>query len=280
VSVRQVSGGDTNVRRVSTAVICVALGGLVTCPTRVCAATIQQENFINSVYEQLLERPADPNGLAIFSNVLDSGGTDFDVAYDIDTSPEYYTDLVGSYYESYLSRPPDSQVSAFVADLVGGATDQQVQAILLGSPEFFHDAGGTNADFVNSLYQILLNRSPNPQELDNDVSLLISDTLTQTELATLILDSSEYDTGLIGAWYERFLARPLDPQGQTMFVSQLEDDVTDETVIATILGSPEYFADVENGPATPSAPEPGTFLPLALGLGLVTMKARWSAINR
>jgi hypothetical protein len=52
-------------------------------------------------------------------------------------------------------------------------------------------------------------------------------------------------------------------------VSELGQGVTDEAVIAQILGTPEFFALAQTQTATP---EPGTFLLFTLGSGLMLIR--------
>jgi hypothetical protein len=247
-------------------------------PIHLSAATIQQENFINAVYQDLLNSPVDSNGLAFFSNMLDSGDTDFDVAYYIDTSPEYYTDLIDSDFQTYVTSPPDSaETTALLSEYTGGATDQQVLAGILGSGEYFSIRdGGDNTAFVNSIFQDLLGRPPTSMDIEFYLSLL-NDGDTRSQVASLIIGSAEYidqsEPALINGWFESYLNRPPTSMDLTFFEGILNDGETDEYAIAYILGSTEFFNLAQETPPA-STPESNTFLPLALGLGFVMMNAR------
>jgi hypothetical protein len=201
-----------------------------------------------------------------------NGGTSFDVAHAIDTTQEYYTDLVGFYYQSYLNRPADASSTFFVNLLVGSGTDLQVQAAILGSPEYFLNRGaGDNTDFLNALYQDLLNRPADPGAIATYLPLLNAST-PRSQVAGDVLSSFEYNNDLVNGYFLRFLGRPAGSSGP-LYVSELGQGATDETVIAQILGTPEFFALAQTQAATP---EPGTFLLFALGSGLVLRRRRGS----
>jgi hypothetical protein len=249
--------------------VCVAIVALLACSNLAFGGTIAEQNFIDAVYQDLLHRPADPGGLAAYLFVLDSGGSAFDVAHAIDTTEEYYTDLVGSYYQSYLNRPADAGSNALVALLMAGGADAVAQADLLGSPEYFINRGaGDNSDFLNALYQDLLNRPADPGAIALFLPLLNAAT-PRSQVAAELLNSLEYNNDLVNGYFLRFLGRPAGSNGPHD-VSELGVGATDETVIAQILGTPEFFALAQTQTATP---EPGTFLLFAVGSGLVLTRA-------
>lgn len=97
--------------------------------------------FINSVYQDLLGRPADSTGLATWNQALADGLSRTQVAFYIDTSNESRTDTVQFFYQTLLNRPADpGGLSTWVGALDSGATDEQVLAAIAGSPEFYSDA--------------------------------------------------------------------------------------------------------------------------------------------
>jgi len=249
------------------------IAGLLACSPAF-GATIQQQNFINAVFEDLLGRPADSGAVAYYSSQLDMGATDFDVAYSVDTSSEYYGGLVGSYYESYLHRMADPSSIAFVNSLVGGAADAAVEAIILGSDEYFNTrGGGDNTTFLNALYEDLLGRPADPGALATFLPLLNGST-SRSQVAAIVLASNEYDHDLVNSYYERFLGRAADA-GSAGSVTELSLGTTDETVIAQILGSAEFFGLAQTQADAPAqAPEPGSLAPLGLGAVLVIAGTR------
>ena len=123
------------------------------------ASPLTDTNFIQQVYLDVLDRPADAAAVAAGLGILASNSRQV-YALSILDSNEYRNDLVSSYYQSYLSHPPTSAEAANgLFFLSSGGTDQQLQATLLGTPEYFADQGNDNTAFVESLYAKLLNRS-------------------------------------------------------------------------------------------------------------------------
>jgi len=57
------------------------------------------------------------------------------------SSQEYFTDVVSSYYQSFLGRSPDpGGLAMFTSQWAAGATDEQVISEIVGSQEFYNDA--------------------------------------------------------------------------------------------------------------------------------------------
>ena len=77
--------------------------------------------FVNNLYEQLLNRPADQPGLTGWLNALTQGANRAQIAQAIEASREYLTRLVDSLYTTLLGRPADSGGEAgFVNALANG----------------------------------------------------------------------------------------------------------------------------------------------------------------
>jgi hypothetical protein len=238
------------------------------------ATTIGQTDlFINAVYEDLLNRPADPAAYTAFAAPIVNGTiTDTQMAMDVLISNEYRTDLITSYYQSYLSRSPQPMdITAWLNFFGGGGTDEGLQADLFGSNEFFQKQGATNASFVTAVYADLLNRPPGSGELTTWVNLLNSSSLTTTQMAAGVLGSVEYDGDLVTGYYARFLNRIPGNAELNTWVNDIQGGATNEQVIAAILGSQEFFDLAQQPPAQgqTSTPEPGTFGLAGLSLASV-----------
>jgi hypothetical protein len=55
-------------------------------------------------------------------------------------------------------------------------------------------------------------------------------------------DAYTYVSQLVSNWYQRFLHRPVDPTSLVASVNAMSHGVSDEVVIAAIVGSDEYFS--------------------------------------
>jgi hypothetical protein len=67
---------------------------------------------------------------------------------------------------------------------------------------------------------------------------------SRQQAAAAIFESTEYMQDLVGSFYESFLRRAADSDGLNAFVQALRVGVTDQGIIAAILGSDEFFAQV------------------------------------
>jgi hypothetical protein len=99
--------------------------------------------YIGSLYQNILGRPADPGGLAVWSVLYDQGQFAA-LVNGILTSTEAKTDLVTGYYETLLNRAPDpAGLNDFVTN--GFGTPASVEADFIGSPEFLADSATSAA---------------------------------------------------------------------------------------------------------------------------------------
>jgi len=201
------------------------------------------QRFVEQLYRDLLNRSADQTALDVWTTFLVQGGTRAQVAQNVLQSSEYRTNLVRSVYTTFLRRSASpTDVAAGVAFL-SGATDEQFKAVVLGSDEYFQTQGGSTVDgFLNALFNDVLARTIDPTSLAQ-LSAQIAGGATRQQIAQLVLTSDEARADLVHAWFEQFLHRSPSTQDVQQFVALLAA-TTDENVIATIVGSDEYFADV------------------------------------
>ena len=145
-----------------------------------------------------------------------------------------------SLYTALLGRPADPPGEAFfVTSLGAGMTVEQAKALILGSPEYYRRAGGTDLLFLQSVYHDVLARP-----IDAPGSAAWTAALTHLDRATvsaLILTSPEAQQDLVQADYQQYLHRPADPAGMSFWLSQVQQGKRDETLAASFLGSDEFF---------------------------------------
>jgi titin len=202
------------------------------------------ERFVSEVYRALLNRQVDAGGLAGWSAALDLGLLNrTQVAYAIETSLEARTDQVEGLYQKLLLRPADpGGLSGWLGLLGQGATLQQVEAGIIGSPEYSLLHGGAGASsFVTAAYQDILGRTPAPGEVTAGATFLAASG-SRGLYAGLLLSSAEAATERVQSYYATYLGRGADPAGLAAFVGALRQGMPDEVVQALILGSDEYFA--------------------------------------
>src|SRR5207244_2459114 len=82
------------------------------------------------------------------------------LAQNLATSTEYDSNLVAGYYSRYLGRTASAaELSFWVPALAQGkSTDEDVLAQIVGSDEYYRNHGGSDASWLNAMYQDLLGR--------------------------------------------------------------------------------------------------------------------------
>src|SRR5207302_6680064 len=131
--------------------------------------------FVQQAYVDLLHRSADPGGLIAWVNALDSGSlTRTQVSMGIEGSQEFRGVEVQGLYERFLHRSADpAGLGGGVSFLMNGGSIEQLEAILIGSTEYFQTrAGGTNDGFLNALYEDVLHRPIDQQSHDRLIQFL------------------------------------------------------------------------------------------------------------
>jgi uncharacterized repeat protein (TIGR03803 family) len=225
------------------------------------------QRYVNQVYLDLLQRPADVAGLASWSSLIDSGKlTRFQVAQAISHSAEFNTNLIAAnptippnpelpplpagnnvpagpviegFFQEYLHRGSNGNIGLITA-LQAGVSIEGVQAAIFGSAEYYQDAGGTNAGFLAHLYVDILDRP-----IDDGSLVMMEQAMAQgisaQAVAGSVLQSAEYHVKLVGQYYLAFLRRPLDPIAANAWVAELQAGTSTFQVMASILASDEYY---------------------------------------
>jgi hypothetical protein len=93
--------------------------------------------FVTALYERLLGRAADSDGLDYWTGQLANGVSRYQVALSFVESDEAFTNDVNAWFEEYLQRAPTSaELSTYVAHLVNNETDAKVQTEIIDLPDF------------------------------------------------------------------------------------------------------------------------------------------------
>src|SRR5262249_43199605 len=94
--------------------------------------------------------------------------------------------------------------------------------------------------FLDALYQDSLGRAVDAgARAAWDQALATG--VTRTQVAALVLGSTEYKTDLVSSFYTSLLRRPADGVGLNALVAQLLAGVSDAQVVAELVSSDEYF---------------------------------------
>jgi Domain of unknown function (DUF4214) len=201
------------------------------------------QQWLNQVYVTLLHRPIDSTGLSEWGADLNAGISPTQVVYDIEQTSEYQTDEIQGAFQRLLGvAAPSSAVTYLVGLMQGGADFQSIEAIIVGTPEFYSAAGGTNDTFLNTLYEDFLNR-PVDQTGEAAWSALMKAGYNTTQVALGVLSSTEYFTDLVNQDYQTYMGVAPNAISLSDFVTALhQGTTTNDMVVASLLGSPEYMA--------------------------------------
>ena len=129
------------------------------------------ERYVNDVFQNLLDRPADPGALQSFGGELNGGTSTGVILIQIETSVnqagrnEYSDNTINNLFQQFLGRNADlgalnffgTQLTSGVAlplaqpnpgNISAPGNIQLIQAEIMGSDEYFATAGGTNTGFI------------------------------------------------------------------------------------------------------------------------------------
>jgi hypothetical protein len=198
--------------------------------------------IVNQMYQDILGRSADSGGLAYWANVLVNGAPRGGVGLGFNHSVEYYTQIVTSDYQTLLGRAPDDGgLQYWVSQLQLGMSDEQLQAVILASQEGFDRASDNAQLWVDSVYQTLLGRAPDTGGQLYWVQQLVGVGASRYSVAYRIAVSAEADNIRVQADYQHYLARAATQDEVNAAIAQFSLGYTDETLIAGLVGSDEYF---------------------------------------
>jgi hypothetical protein len=187
-------------------------------------------------------RDADGDSAAALGSGAALDGTAFSAAASgILQSAEYSRDLIVKDYRQYLGRTPtDPEVAYWTVVRQGGATDAQVAAGFLSSPEFYRDAGNNDKAWVDALYRDLLGRGARAGE-DAYWLQALAGGMSRTDVALGFLTSQERDALAVRGYYQQYLGRAATDAEVAYWIGRMQTGATDAQAVAGFLGSTEYY---------------------------------------
>jgi hypothetical protein len=195
--------------------------------------------YVAQLYQDLLQRNADPQGLLSWSQQLDAGRPRSQVVAAIEASPEYRNAWINRQYQTFLVRSVDpAGLLAFRSLLDKGTTYRDALLLILTSDEYWHNrAGGTEIMYLTALFHDLLGRDADLAERD----LYARPGTVRADVVRAIFSSQEWSQREVQLLYQQYLFRPIEPGGQQLFGDSLRRGASPEEVLAEILGSEEHF---------------------------------------
>jgi Domain of unknown function (DUF4214) len=201
------------------------------------------QSFVDQAFRDLLGRGADPGALAFFGNALDLGAMERgQVSLSIESSTEFRSREIDDSFTRFLHRSADpAGKQAFLGLLSAGATREQIDAIIVSSPEYFQArAGGTNTGFATALFQDVLGRNIDSAGASFAKGFLASGG-SRLAFTQLVQSSPESDAHEVRGLFQQLLRRDADAGGLAAFTAARHSGASDEQIAAAIAGSDEYF---------------------------------------
>ncbi len=148
---------------------------------------------VKKLYNQVLHRDPELSGWEYWTRRVNSGTASLGtLASGIFESPEHIDPIVTQMYHDYLFRSPDPDGLAYWRGIwQHDGEPENVIAGIVGSPEFFQSAGGTNQGWVTEMYHRLLDREPDPQGLSFWTAKLGTGTLDRFHVILGFVESDE-----------------------------------------------------------------------------------------
>jgi hypothetical protein len=163
------------------------------------------------------------------------------VARGLTRSAEAFTDFVTAAYQNFLGRVPDGPgLTAWVAALQHGLTDEQLEAGFLAAPEYVQGHGGTAAGWLRGLYRDLLGRDADAAGLAYWADVLGAGA-APAQVAYGLAASPERAARRVTADYQQYLGRIPQAGEVSSWVNALQSGARNEDVVAGFLASEEYF---------------------------------------
>jgi SpoIID/LytB domain protein len=197
-------------------------------------------SFTRALYNDLLGRAGADSEVAAWAGAV-AGGTDLrKVAHAVTASTERLRVTVSDVYAGALRRAPDEGgYRTWVAYLRSGATYNDLNAMIYGSPESVQVLGGGNTGlWVDGMYQGLLGRSAGPSERAYWAD--VADARGRSYVVWHISASTEARQRRLNGYYTELLQRPVDSAGLRSWMPLLMRD-GDIQVQVFITSSAEYW---------------------------------------
>jgi photosystem II stability/assembly factor-like uncharacterized protein len=195
--------------------------------------------FVEQLYLDLLARDSDAANAQLRSAAVGL----------LVGSAEYRNNLVTGYFQKLLGRAPDASELSFFTALQQATSDEQVQAEIIGSAEYFNRAGGTNDAFINQAFMDILNRPPTGPEVAQAQAQLAAG-VSRRDVVAPLFKSNEYAVNVVNGLYQKYLGRAADQAGLDRFVPAFLNGLSQEGLVQILVGSDEYYANHAAGATT------------------------------
>lgn len=214
------------------------------------------QRWVGTLYNNLLQRPADPSGVTTFTGLVgvsqDYETTALQLMNACGGTPlrcEFFEVTVRDLYRQLLRREPDAGGLAVHAEFLRqGGTIAQLRATLLGSAEYFANtqwggAGDTSA-WLTALYRDVFDRTLTTQERTFWLQVIGQGAGRNSVALSLVRNNEEALSRTVQGYYQRLLAREANDDEVEAALTQFRAGQDEKALIAALVSSSEYLAVV------------------------------------
>ena len=204
--------------------------------------TSPNERYVQHLYQDLLERGGEVQGVDYWVSQLDGGANRANIVFGFQRSPEFWNVTIANVYKTTLSRMPDaSGYATFRQLLASGGSARQIEVAVQSSPEYFLRRGGaTQPVFLSSVFADWLARTPDPSA-EATLLPLLNAGYPRFAVAAFVAFSLEGNQHYLQTLYSSYLHRQVDYPASQGWLDLLSRGDRDNQVIAGILASDEYY---------------------------------------
>ena len=172
-------------------------------------------NFVINTYNAIFDRKPSADEIKFHGTAIASGTeTRYGLIYQLQGSTEGLRTKVARWYQEELGRTAsidtlkyDSGVAYWADKLAKGSSESQVQVNMLAGDAYYKLVGGTPSSYVQAIYQAILDRDANPDEVSYNATQL-KNGLSRATLVNVLLNSTEGRITNMAHLYSDELGRP------------------------------------------------------------------------
>jgi hypothetical protein len=225
---------------------------------------------MSKLYADLLSRSpssAELASSAVFNTEIGQGDTSarLAAASAVLSSSAFRTAEITSFFENYLhstcrqraaqectlssvQTPAPGDLSTALKSLASGSTEESIIASVLGSPQYYQNHQSTQTGLIGGVYEDLLGRAPTVAEYNAALNQYTNDATGHMDFATVMVGALAYRDRVASLDYQKLLLRaPYASEtitGEGVLGGGVPSLQTpDETLLGTILATPEYYED-------------------------------------
>ncbi|WP_235495122.1 DUF4214 domain-containing protein [Geodermatophilus sp. Leaf369] len=199
------------------------------------------ESFVRALYQDMMVRTPDPNGLGDWTSKLTGGGwSTRGVASAFSNSTEFRMLTITQAYQQVFNRAPDpGGMNTWLQYLASGAVRiDTLRPTLMASQEFYLRGGSSDSAFVNNIYQAALNRGADTWEINYWAN--VRRTSGPAPVIAAVWGSAEAGMRRVDQTYQYYLGRPA-ARGEQEFWLPVLMGSGDEQLRQDVMSSMEYF---------------------------------------